>query len=96
MSSNWPFADPPNVATFKLRSIMERRRPILLVVHDDDDGGWQFLDGDEVSMSNAMLVGLSEIARLDQSIFELTDLPLGWYAKRQSPSDPWFRGQKDW
>jgi hypothetical protein len=97
MHPNWPFADPPNVATFTVRSIVEKRRPILLVAHDDDDdGGWQFLDGDDISMRNSMLVSLSEIAEIDPSILELADLPLGWYARRQSPADSWIRGPKNW
>jgi hypothetical protein len=96
MDLMWPFADSPNVATFTVRSIVEKRRPLLLVVHDNDDGSWQFLDGDQINISNAMLVGLGEIAKLDQSILELADLPLGWYASRQSPFDSWLRGKKDW
>jgi hypothetical protein len=91
---NWQFADPPNVATFTQRSIMERRHPILLVVHDRDDGGWQFLDGSKVQMSEAMLVGLKEIVNLDDSVIKLTDLPLGWYARRERARDPWIRSEK--
>jgi hypothetical protein len=94
MDPNWQFADLPKVATFTLRSIMERRHPILLVVHDRDDGGWQFLDGSNVQMSEAMLVGLKEIVKLDNSVLELADLPLGWHARRQSARDPWIRSEK--
>jgi hypothetical protein len=94
MDSTWQFADPPNVATFTLRSVMERRHPILLVVHDRDDGGWQFLDGRNVQMSEAMLVGLEEIVNLDPSVLELADLPLGWYARRESARDAWIRSEK--
>jgi hypothetical protein len=94
MESSWPFADPPNVATFTQRSIMERRHPILLVVHDRDDGGWQFLDGGKVQLSEAMLVGLAEIVKVDHSVLELSDLPLGWCASRQSARDPWIRSKK--
>ena len=65
--------------------------PILLVTHDADDGMWQFLTGGPVQMADAMLVSLRELYRLDPSIGELADLPLGWTAERSAPEQPWTR-----
>jgi hypothetical protein len=92
--AQWPFDDPKNVAVITLNSIVKGGRPILHVTHDADDGTWQFLDGTTVSEDNASVVSLEEITRIDPSIMELADLPVGWYADRSAPSEPWQRGKK--
>jgi hypothetical protein len=38
-----------------------------------------------------MIVGLEEMTRIDESIRELADLPLGWRAIRRSLTEPWYR-----
>ena len=91
MPDAWPFADPPNVAVFTLKRILEEGKPILCVNHDEEDGGWQFLDGGEVSMKDSALVSLATMVRLDASLNQLADLPLGWCATRLRPEDPWTR-----
>lgn len=91
MSKNWPFTDPENLAVFTLKRITRGGSPILRVCHDEDDGAWQFLDGGEVSVEEASLVCLQEMTRLDPSVLELADLPLGWVAERASPGEPWQR-----
>ncbi len=87
----WPFADPKNVAVITLKSITMGGSPILHVTHDADDGMWQFLDGSTVSEANASVVSLETIARIDPSVMELADLPLGWYADRSAVGEPWRR-----
>jgi hypothetical protein len=95
MSANWPFADPPNVTTITLRSIVAGDRPILYVSHDEDDGCWQFLDGGESpDVRDAMVILLKEIVAHDASVVELADLPLGWCAERSDPTQPWARARK--
>jgi hypothetical protein len=89
--SEWPFADPRNVGAFTVRQIMDDEAPILLVCHDEDDGGWQFLTGHEVRMEDAMLVALEEIVKVDPSVTDLADLPVGWSASRQHMGGPWVR-----
>lgn len=88
----WPFQEPPNVATFTLRGILRKDVPILAVFHNDDDGAWQFLDGsDSPDPKEAAVVALSEMAKLDPTICELHDLPLGWCAWRPNRAAPWRR-----
>lgn len=91
MTDSWPFADPPNVAVFTQRTILEDGRPILLVVHDEEDGAWQFLDGGEFRVEAAMLVALRTMLDRDASIAALADLPQGWQASRTGPEGPWKR-----
>ena len=89
--NDWPFADPPDVATFTVRQIIDGTRPILLVSHDADDGGWQFLTGEALSMDDALLVALKEIVLRDPSVLLLADLPTGWQASRRDAEAQWVR-----
>lgn len=87
----WPFRESRNQASFTQRQILEEAAPILLVAHDVSDGTWQFLDGGDVIMEDARVVGLGEIVKLDPSIAELSDLPLGFVAVREDRGAPWSR-----
>jgi hypothetical protein len=89
--SAWPFADPPNLATITVRQIIDREKPILLVCHDEDDGGWQFLTGGAFDVSDGLVVSLQNVTKIDPSVMQLADLPVGWSATRASASHPWQR-----
>ena len=89
----WPFEDPPNVAVIANRKIVDGSRWVAYVTHDEDDGGWQF-HTDEPGPpreADALVVGLSTIVALDESVAELADLPLGWCAWRSAEDAPWQR-----
>ena len=88
---NWPFDDPENVATLTVRQVIASGQPILLVSHDAEDGMWQFLTGESAEMADAMIVSLREVYRIDPSIAELADLPIGWKANRPAAGKPWQR-----
>ena len=91
----WPFDDPPNVAVIADRRIVDGSAWIAYVSHDADDGGWQFLTDDPgpAREDDAAVVGLRTILRLDESIAELADLPIGWHAWRVSRMSPWERAK---
>lgn len=91
----WPFADPPNVAVFTVKSVWQERRRILFVYHDADDGAWQFHADREPAEEDASILALEEIVELDCSVKGLADLPRGWCAWRDSPGAPWQRGKMD-
>ena len=94
--TDWPFEDPPNVATFTTRQLIRDGRPILYVVRDEEDGAWQFHTGDsEVSRSDGMIVCLAEMVRADPSLLTLADLPYGWVALRESVDSAWKRCRRD-
>ncbi len=93
--NHWPFDDPENVVSRTLIQIMNDGHPILYVSHDADDGTWQFLTGDPVEKSDAMVVSLRSIFEFDSSIGELADLPLGWCAERSAVGMPWERLEKN-
>jgi hypothetical protein len=91
MEQDWPFADPPNVATFTTVNVLEHAHPILFVYHDADDGAWQFLCGKTNDPGQGRLIDLRCALAMDPSLAELADLPLGWRAWRESKGDPWLR-----
>jgi hypothetical protein len=93
MAIAWPFDDPEETAVISLHRILRGECPLLLVTHDEDDGLWQFLDGQHVFEEDAAVVGLGEMVQFDPSLYELADLPQGWYAWRATPDRPWRRAQ---
>lgn len=95
MSTDWPFEDPPNVATMTVRDVIEGHSPVLFVVHSEDDGMWQFLTGGPVEMADARLVSLEYMWRRDPTLGELADLPVGWQAWRDDANQPWQREPAD-
>lgn len=89
------FEEKRNVAVFTLKQIIHSNKPILFVSHNIEDGAWQFLTGKTTSVDDAVVVGLEEIVKHDQSLKELFDLPEGWEATRKSISENWERKQQD-
>lgn len=87
MEWNHPF----NVAVITIQEIIDKKRPILLVTHDEGHGGWQFMDGSDVSGKKAIAVEKEEILALDPTISEITDLPVGWRAFRKTATAPWIK-----
>ena len=86
----WPYAEPPNCATFVTAQVLDGREPIRLAVHDEDHE-WQFIGSTEGSLEDAKIILLSEAVALDPSVLHVADLPVGWRARRESPEEPWTR-----
>lgn len=95
MQNEWPFEDPKNHAVITIKRVVNDGKPILYASHDKDDGGWQFLDGGDVTQEDAMVVSLEQIVQIDPSLKDLADLPLGWYAERTALGQPWKRTKQN-
>ncbi|WP_082457229.1 hypothetical protein [Sphingomonas sp. Leaf23] len=82
--TDWPFADPPDVAVFTTRAIVEDGAWIASVLHDVEDGAWQFHDAgpESADMAEARAVSLRNIVERDPAMRDILDLPLGGYASR--------------
>ena len=87
----WPFSDPPNVAVFTSKKIVDHGTWIQRVTHDSDDGAWQFHPYGGTDESEALVVSLETITQIDPSIFLLANLPLGWSASRNTKEGQWKR-----
>lgn len=91
MEQPWPFEDPQNVMVISTNNIMTKVSPILYVSHDEEDGMWQFLEGGEVSETDARILSLKEVVDIDPSLAQLANLPIGWYAWREITGNKWTR-----
>lgn len=74
-----------------MKQVIDGSRPILLVSRDADDGSWHFLTGEDLAMEDAKLVSLGSIVKLDPSVCDVADLPLGGSATRRSAEATWRR-----
>jgi hypothetical protein len=92
---NWKFPDSPHTRVFLSEAVNSESEPVTYVSHDLDDGAWQFL-GDSMSGDGEPVIScLHHPIDRDPSLKELADLPVGWWAERAKPGDPWFRYQHD-
>lgn len=91
--TDWPFADPPDVAVFTTRAIVEEGAWIAHVSHDDEDGAWQFHGANPGSadMAEARIVSLRSLVERDPAVSDILDLRPGGRASRAAPGSPWVR-----
>ncbi len=88
---DWKFSDPPHTRVFLSERVHQGTEPVTYVSHDEDDGAWQFL-GDSMSDGGGPVVScFHHPIDNDASLSELADLPLGWWAERAKPGEPWVR-----
>lgn len=85
------FKDELNTAVFTTKFVINDKKLITYVSHDIEDGAWQFFSDDafENFEDVAMIVGLGEIIKFDETLLNLADLPLGYTATRNSLADTW-------
>ncbi|HJZ93689.1 MAG TPA: hypothetical protein VKE40_22630 [Gemmataceae bacterium] len=71
------------------------RHPVLVVIRDEGVGGglggWQFYDGNDVSSRPPVAIAKPDPLKIDPSLAEITDLPVGWRATRSGKGQPWIR-----
>lgn len=81
----WIFKEPKNVAVFTSRLILDDKDWVYYVSHDEEDGAWQFHPSSGFTPEqDARVVSLQTMCKIEPRIFELSDLPLGWCAWRET------------
>jgi len=85
--------DPLDPIAITIEEIANGKRPVLLVVHYDGPGGWQFLDGSDLSEQCPHIMPKEELLKVHPELVQLTDLPIGWQAQRKSPKGKWTRSK---
>lgn len=85
------FKEPDNTAVFTTKFVITDKKEITVVTHEKEDGAWQFFSEDDFDDYSkvAMIVGLGQIIKLDSSILELADMPVGYSAKRKDKGEKW-------
>lgn len=86
------FEDTLNTAVFTTKFVVKDGKDITYVTHDSEDGAWQFFSNDDFDNYEevAMLVSLDEIIKIDKTVIEIADLPLGYFATRKTTKDGWM------
>lgn len=87
----WPFEDPPNLATFTTCHVTERGSHIVFASREVEDGAWVFLGPEEWAPEDGTVRCFQCMVEADPTLKALADLPLGWYAERPSPRTAWRR-----
>lgn len=83
--------DPYDVAVLTTQEVFDGELPVVFVTHDAGIGGWQFLDAEGLDGRQPVAIPKPDLLALDPSLAEITDLPVGWHAERESASSPWHR-----
>jgi hypothetical protein len=92
---NWKFPDPPHARVFLSKAVNSNAEPITYVSHDLEDGAWQFLGDSMAGNDDPVVSCFHHPIDKDPTLNELADLPLGWWAERIKPGDPWIRRQHE-
>jgi hypothetical protein len=92
---NWKFPDPPHTTVFLSKAVNTGVEPITYASHDLEDGTWQFLGDSMAGDTEPVISCFHHPIDNDSSLNELADLPLGWWAERAKPGDPWTRHQHE-
>ena len=90
--SHWPFDVSAESTVVTTTYVTNKVMPILYVSHEEEDGEivWQFHCGNgDYSPECLLLVRLETVLRLDRTLVDVADLPVGWAARRQSVGQPW-------
>ena len=87
--NSWNSPLDPVVVTTEL--IASGKAHVLLVIHEEGHGGWQLHDGSDISGQKPLILPKVEALRLDPTLQEVTDLPVGWKAERPRKGATWVR-----
>lgn len=83
------FAMAPNTQVLTSKYVMKDMQPVLHVRHSMG-GEWQFHCGnDDYAAKNIMLVSLSNLLECDNTLDDISDLPLNRSATREYVGDVW-------
>ena len=95
---DWKFPDPPHTMVFLSTGVQSGAEKITYVshdIHDIEDGAWQFLGPSMAGEGKPVLSCFHHPIDQDPSLKELADLPLGWWAEREKPGEPWNRHEHE-
>jgi hypothetical protein len=85
----------PDVLSFLSTFVWSGMEPLRLVVHDHE-GGWQFLCTTTTDAAFLLTIHAEHVfERFASDLDELADLPPGYQAWRECPSDAWTVEEAD-
>jgi hypothetical protein len=88
-SSEYKFPDSPDTACFVCDHVLNGHRPILHA-SQDHDSYWQFLCGqNDHDETNGKVISIGQATKIDNTINDLYEMPIGVGADRKSTNDNW-------
>ena len=84
------FKEDLNTAIFTTRSILYKHEAIQFVFHHEEDGAWEFIGKGTYDEHDYIVISLEEIIKLDKSVLNIADLPLGFEAFRSNLKSEWI------
>ena len=90
------FKEADNTAVFTTKFVITDNKEITEVHHDEEDGAWQFFSADNFDDFSkvAKVIGLGQITKIDNTLFEIADMPTGYVAHRKYKGDKWIIERK--
>lgn len=91
-NSNKQFVEANDTAVFTTKFVVLDNKDITIVNHHKEDGAWEFFSNDhfENFYEVAMVVGLEQMIKRDDTILDVADLPVGYTAHRKFKGDKWI------
>lgn len=86
----YPFSHKPDMLVFTCCHVLENQKRITCVTHHFDDNNWQFVCHSIHNDADAVIITIGELCKLDPSIEELCDLPVGHCAMRKNKNAKWI------
>jgi hypothetical protein len=88
-TTEYKFSDTKDTACFVCDHVLNKQKSILHVTHDYD-GYWQFICGqNNHDETNGKIISIGQATKIDCTINDLFEMPLGFGADRKSINDKW-------
>ncbi|MBT2563793.1 hypothetical protein J7E50_21460 [Pedobacter sp. ISL-68] len=88
------FKENLDTAVFTSKYVMTNSSPIVYIAHHED-GAWEFWGDQTINESEIVVVSLQQIIKVDPTILEVSDLPIGFNAIRETKEKPWVLVSKN-
>ena len=88
--SFYPFYLKSDMLVFTCCHVLEKNKTITFVTHHFDDNNWQFTCSSVHNDTDAVIISISELCKIDPSIEELCDMPVGHFATRKNKNAKWI------
>jgi len=82
--------DPIDPVCITVDEVLEKKRDVLVVFHEEGHGGWSLMDGYDTEERKPQVVPKEMMLSIDPSLEEITDLEVGFVARRESKGSEWM------
>lgn len=94
--SDFKFREPESSSCIACKHVVSKKKPVLYVTHDKENGVWQFLCGDTEHANDTLhIISLKQVCKVDPTVNELYEVPIGFGAERKTVKDEWVTFQME-